>query len=275
MKIIIDPRSSFAYGSYYLYAMRSVLKDATISFGTRPFRALGDIGWNMRFVAREGETERKYFIHAHDAYDIIKSDYEWCDVYGCVNTNYAHYPQKDYPKLVCLCPSFSVVPDTKWWCYLTIMRMFIPAIPQLLKRRDWNSSLQRFEVNAYRNVRHFFSRSLKTLSIREFYSQYTPQDSTDNYIFFLSTLWTSNADNKNDEGVNLRRANFIRACKSVANRGGRHSKEASPIEVTQTLHVYLLIVWEILSQCKIGWKRHINRRWSLIPPRFGIVMAGS
>ncbi len=35
------------------------------------------------------------------------------------------------------------------------------------------------------------------------------------YVFFLSTLWYNDEWNKNDEGVNGRRAAFIRACKSV------------------------------------------------------------
>ena len=39
--------------------------------------------------------------------------------------------------------------------------------------------------------------------------EYTPQQAHDNYIFHLSTLWQSDEWNRNNEGVNLRRAYFI------------------------------------------------------------------
>lgn len=61
-----------------------------------------------------------------------------------------------------------------------------------------------------------------------------PGKSEDNYIFFCSTLWYSNEWNQNDAGVNLRRAKFIRVCKSMGevrfeggfvDQPGRSSKE--------------------------------------------------
>ena len=72
------------------------------------------------------------------------------------------------------------------------------------------------ESKALRNLRNYFGLRYRTWKNREPLSSYVCDiPSEDNYIFFLSTLWYSDEWNKNDETVNLRRAHFIRACKSI------------------------------------------------------------
>lgn len=62
--------------------------------------------------------------------------------------------------------------------------------------------------------------------------EYTPQQAHDNYIFHLSTLWQSDEWNRNNEGVNLRRAYFIRACRTlepeVTFEGGLAASPSNP-----------------------------------------------
>ena len=82
MKVIIDPRSSYAYGSMYVYGLMQI--GATISYSMAPFRQLSDIGNDIRFIIEKNNKKKKYFIHANDSYHIIREDYEWCDVYGQV-----------------------------------------------------------------------------------------------------------------------------------------------------------------------------------------------
>ncbi len=37
-KIIIDPRSSYAYGSFYLYGLIRLFGEANVRFSMKPFR---------------------------------------------------------------------------------------------------------------------------------------------------------------------------------------------------------------------------------------------
>ena len=87
---------------------------------------------------------------------------------------------------------------------------------QVIQREEWNATLQRNESSGFKNVKHFFSRRYKSWKNRLPLSAYTTDvQSEDSYIFFLSTLWYSDEYNKNDETVNLARARFIRACRSI------------------------------------------------------------
>lgn len=217
MKIIIDPRSSYAYGSFYVYGLQSVFGKKNISYSVDRFRELDSIGNDICFIVQDDHVERKYFIHAHDAYYVLEQAYNWCDVYASVNTNYAQYPKEQYPKLVSLAPSFGIQIESSLvgvaWHALFIL---LNTWKYEWNRVDYNKYTQRDECNHLRNIKRYFSWRYKTWKNRLPLSVYTntiPSD--DNYIFFLSTLWYSNEINKNDEGVNLRRAQFIRACKSI------------------------------------------------------------
>ena len=215
MKVIIDPRSSYAYGSMYVYGLMRI--GATISYSMAPFRYLHSLENNLRFVVQKDDIQTKYFIHANDSYHIIREDYEWCDVYGCVNANFTHYPKEKCPKLVSLVPSFGISLYDKWGTMWLALRNLIKCPRAVLCKTAWNKYKNRMEVNIYRNCKHYFgSEHYKIWLNRLPYESYNNTVvSKDDYIFFLSTVWYSNEENKNDEGVNLRRTHFIRACKSV------------------------------------------------------------
>ena len=57
----------------------------------------------------------------------------------------------------------------------------------------------------------------KRMLNRPYYWQMSPSQSYEKYVFFCSTLWYSDEWNKNDEGLNRRRALFIRTCKNIEN----------------------------------------------------------
>ena len=214
-KVIIDPRSNYAYSSFYVYGLEVLVGKRNISYNLKPFIELKDLGNDLRFIIIEGNIKTKYFIHANDSYKLSEDNYNWCDVYGCVNANYTHYPKEFYPKLVSLVPSFGIRIDQ------SISKVLFDAGVQLtsnwsyiLNRKEWNKILKKEECNKIQNLKHYFGRRYKAWKNRLPLSYYGNIDSSkDNYIFFLSTLWYSDEWNKNDEGVNLRRAHFIRACK--------------------------------------------------------------
>jgi glycosyltransferase involved in cell wall biosynthesis len=234
MKVILDPRSNYAYSSFYRQGLQE-LSDANVRFTVGPFRGLGDLGNDMRFIVIDGQNETKYFLHLNDSYKIKEIDYEWCDVYGCVNTNFSHYPKEKYPKLVSLVPSFAVRVERN--IAEVVFGSFVQLIPQLrtvLRRVEWNKYTMRQEHNAWRNFKRYFTRRYRTWKNRLPITAYVNDiPSEDNYVFFLSTLWQSDEWNKNDETVNLRRAHFIRACKSIEGvsfEGGLYGDDTSSNE---------------------------------------------
>lgn len=217
MKIIIDPRSNYAYGSYYVVGLQNLFGKENISFKLKPFKELDDLGNDMRFVIQNGAVQKHVFLHLNDSYKVLEKDYEWCDVYGCVNANFAHYPKDKYPKLVSMVPSFGIrVEKSLSQIALSSISQLLPIFSIVLNREEYNKYAKRMEVNRVTNLRHYFGRRYRTWKNREPLSTYVNDiPSEGNYIFFLSTLWYSNEENKNDETVNLRRAHFIRACKSI------------------------------------------------------------
>lgn len=217
IKIIIDPRSNYAYGSFYIAYLEEKFK-GHVSYRIAPFKDLMDIGKDMRFVVREGDKETKYFLHLNDPYDINRLDYEWCDVYGNVNANFANYPKKKFPKQISLVPSFGVrvEADVKQVLWHSFLR-FIQTASDVLHKKEWNKVSQRMECKPFLNIKHYFGRRYKAWRDRLPLSVYDESmPSEDNYIFFLSTLWYNNKWNNTDETVNRRRANFIKACKSLS-----------------------------------------------------------
>lgn len=108
MKIIIDPRCSYAYSSFYVDALNRIAGKHNISYRLSPFKELDDLGNDMRFICFSEDKQVKCFLHLNDSYKLLEKDYAWCDVYGCVNANYKQYPADKYPKLVSLVPSFGI-----------------------------------------------------------------------------------------------------------------------------------------------------------------------
>lgn len=216
-KIIIDPRSNYSYGSFYVFGLEELVGKRNISYDLKPFAELNDLGNDLRFILDKDGVKTKYFIHTNDSYKLNEEDYNWCDVYGCVNANFTHYPLLQYPKLVSLVPSFGIRKDTSlFMCVKDALFSFFSIYPYVLNRNEWNMSVQKMECDKQRNIKHYFLRRIKAWINRLPLSAYeNATNSKDDYIFFLSTLWYSDTWNKNDEGVNLRRAYFIRACKRV------------------------------------------------------------
>lgn len=217
MKIFVDPRSDYAYSSFYVYGLIQFAGNDNVKYSVREFKGISNPSSNLRFIIQNGEIRKKYSIQTNDSYQINDSDYAWCDIYGCVNTNFTHYPRERFCKLVSLAPSFAIRIESSalavivkaWW------RM-IPILPYVLSGKEWNKDKQIMERRPLRLIKHYFSRQYKTWRNRLPISVYSDNvDTVDNYVFFLSTLWYNNEWNNNDQGVNLRRAYFIRACKAI------------------------------------------------------------
>lgn len=217
-KIFIDPRSSYAYSSFYLLGLAQKYGSHSIVYSLAPFKELPEPGWNLRFVIKENNSFIKVFIHTGDSYHIQDLDYQWCDIYGNVNANFAHYSKEKYPKQVSLVPSFAIHAMPTYKAMLMALQSYIQANKSITHRVEWNKEKDCAEIDLLKNTKHHFGRIYKTSKNRLPYEDYENNEKTEEkYVFFLSTLWYNHPDNKNDEGVNLRRTHFIRACKSIQN----------------------------------------------------------
>ena len=216
MKVIVDPRSNYPYCSFYLFGLERIVGYRNIVYSLNPFRDLNDFG-DMRFIIKDGDKQTKYFIHMNDSYHILEQDYEWSDVYGCVNANFTHCPKEKYPKLVSLVPSFGIRYESTFSkAMLNTMMILFPVWKYVQKKKEWNKATQSMECNRMLNIKHYFTRRYKAWKNRLPLSAYDNEiKSEDNYIFFLSTLWYSDDWNQNDKTVNLRRAHYVRVCKSI------------------------------------------------------------
>ena len=196
MKVLIDPEDDIQYMSFYIKGLIDRFGHSSVAFNRHAFEDLpsGDRATRtMRFIMKDGSSEKRYVIDTNDSYRINETLYDWCDVYGNVNTNWAKTPANQQGKLVSLCPSFAIryTNPLRAWIFASL-GVIGTSRPKRKYLGCWRRMLQRPQLK-----------------------EYTPQQAHDNYIFHLSTLWQSDEWNRNNEGVNLRRAYFIRACRTL------------------------------------------------------------
>lgn len=196
MKVFIDPEDDIQYMSFYIKGLFDLFGKDNVSFR---FHAFDEIPIEerytrtMRVIVKKGVIEKRYVIDTNDNYRVNDVLYNWSDVYGSVNANYAKTQECFHGKLVSLCPSFAIK-------YTGLGDACVQAIRGGLK--------------THRNKKKYlgcWKRMIQRPQLEDYY--YTePQE---NYVFHLSTLWQSDEWNRNDLGVNLRRSYFIRACKEL------------------------------------------------------------
>ena len=198
MKTIVNQPGNIFYESFYVYGLEQMF-GKQVQFSSKPFATFDDMPSRKGvfcFILIDGEGRKKrYAISYNDSYEVIDIIYDWCDVYGSVNANFAKTPERFHKKLVPLCPSFGI----RCWHY-----------PSALYHAVTGS------FNIEGSAKKYFGKFKKMLQRPEYQDYINPYRLlTNNNVFFLSTLWYSDEWNRNDEGVNARRANFIRACKEL------------------------------------------------------------
>jgi glycosyltransferase involved in cell wall biosynthesis len=201
IKVIIDTLYNPLYSSFYLKGLIQKYGNSNITFSAIPFLQLKNRDNNFNFIIEIENKTLKYSIDFNDFNCINDADaYDWCDIYGKVNTNWVKTPLQEYPKIVSLVPPFGV---RVWGFYKSLFHLII-----LLLMR-----VKRGEVI----FRKFIGKHKRLFQNRLFYEQYTELSNCDEkYVFHLGTLWYNDEWNKNDEGVNKFRANFIRASKKLS-----------------------------------------------------------
>ena len=201
-QVIINPRGNILYKSFYIKGLIDCFGEKNITYSDEPFlniSAKSRNGWDILFVVKDEHKSCKYYISCNDSYGINDEIYNWCDVYGSVNANYALIDTKYHSKLISLCPSFGI----RCW---SILNTIFHSITDYRK-----------EVGS---IKKHLGKYRRLLTTRRNLLDYAPLNTEYNnkpYVFFCSTMWYNDELNKNDEGVNKTRANFIRACKGINN----------------------------------------------------------
>lgn len=217
-KVIIDARTNIPYGSFYIKGLVEKYGRRNVKFRSKPFVDLPSVGWNVRYIVKNNNEVLKVFIHTNDTYHIDKAQYDWCDVYGHVNANYEHYPIELFPKQVSLVPSFGIRNFNIYETIFYSIANFFMTFKDISKWKVYDKKLKEYVQSPYKNIRRHYLNYIKNYLNRVKIETYENNSCVKKgYVFFLSTLWYSDEYNKNDEGVNRRRANFIEACKKLNN----------------------------------------------------------
>ena len=204
-EIIIDPRFSYYYASFYLYGLHQVYANCKLKkkcFADLPFDGLGHSNDRLLCYMVKGHTggARKIVIDYRDQTSIIDSFYDWADVYAKINVNETETVVPDRSKLRLIAPGFGIryynLSQTLWNSFSNL---------QVIKKGN-------FGINV--SAKEFLRDYLLTWYRRRPYKEYHLNSikERNNYVFFVSTLWR----HKNCiEHTNPLRALFMRTCKKL------------------------------------------------------------
>jgi glycosyltransferase involved in cell wall biosynthesis len=195
--IIVDPLVNIYYASFYLKGLMEIYGTGSLVFDHASFKNLNFQRSHFNFILKNTDKNLKVSIDFDDPAEINKVCYDWCDIYGKVNTRWSVTSKDNYIKIVALAPGFGI---RLWNFNQTIIA----------------AGTNFFRIPKQSDTRKYFGTYKRQLLIRSPYKDYTKISSSNDHLFHLSTLWYSNKENNNDELVNQSRANFILAAKSIS-----------------------------------------------------------
>ena len=198
-RILIDTRTKYNYSSWYILGLRRIFGTTAINYDISSFKELDytsgkDLNAGMAFIIESRNEKLRIFIDFEDKEVIAKDRYNWCDIYGKINS--AFDIQKQYPKVLPIGPSFGLQIDQKWKIPFLTLKNYLKGrdyskIPFKIVLRDYLYTIVR-----RRPLSYFEKRSL----VRN------------NYVFHASTLWYSKGTMAT---TNEYRGAFMRACQKA------------------------------------------------------------
>lgn len=204
-ELIIDPRFSYYYASFYLYGLNQVYGNCKFKkkcFIDLPFEELAHSNDRLLcyMVKDNSGRARKIVIDYRDQTSIIDSFYDWADVYAKINVNETETIVPDKSKLRLIAPGFGIR-------YYNLSQTLWNALSNLLVIKKGH-----FGINV--NAKDFLRDYLLTWYRRRPYKEYHLNSikERDNYVFFVSTLWRHQ---NCIEHTNPLRALFMRTCKKL------------------------------------------------------------
>lgn len=198
VKIYVDSLMFPWATSFYLQGLVDLFGKQRIGFSDRFFTDLPKDSFRpntFNFVVYNNGRITKYAIDWFDANKINNMKaYEWCDVYGKVNTNWLVTPKHEFPKLESVPPSMgikfnSLLGSIKNWLLNSCKAGIVLSNDFLKYARYYYREYNRLPVSCY---------------------CYSPEKVENGYVFFLNTLWYDASWNNNDDALNTPRYNLMK-----------------------------------------------------------------
>ncbi len=219
-QVLVHPQFNALYYSYFLQGLRDLYGAASVRTTLDGFPDLGHDCLAIRL--RDGQRERRIYIHAHDSPSLPPEAIEWADVFGKVNLDPGQVPPNASTRIV---PTGPVFPVRLWSPIVTgalAIRSLIVCNRRLLSYRRIDNDLR--DTASNRGLlacceMHLIQYARIHTYRRLAASEYGPGTSRDNYVFFSSGLWPETHKvaewGEAHRQANHNRADFIRACRSL------------------------------------------------------------
>ena len=195
MRVLIDPACNILYSSFYVQGLLQLYGRCNVHFCGYPFKNLHyNVDTHIFAFVIDG---KKYCIDFADSNQVFYLDFlDWADVYGKVNYNHSYIPADYRDKIIrCGCNyALSIVQN----CYTAVALALL----------NYLKSFHRLKFS----FRVFLSRYIMQAKRKTIIEQ-KKYEVSDNYVFFVSTLWRGQDD------CNKARINFIRACLRLSKEG--------------------------------------------------------
>lgn len=184
MIVYADSSCNILYSSFYLYGLQKRY-GCRIKFTSKYFKHLEHYHQFLALVVKDGSKSKNVVIDHSDRSFIRAGALEWSDIYAKLNLE---EKDRNIDQILAIGPMFTInlfsLPQTIWHAIVNYLR----------------------SINRIHDIKKFFSFYRAQLN-RPKYSVYQPASSSENYIFFISSLW------KDEIEINNLRSTFISSCK--------------------------------------------------------------
>jgi hypothetical protein len=199
MKVLIDPRSTINFSSFYIKGLYDVFGKKNVRFSEKYFKTLTEIDMLMAFVVIERDMTKKIIIDYRDQSDVIDNAWLWTDVYAKINVNKNTLPDNAPDKLECIPPSFAI---KLWNPYELIYNLFCNFVKAGIIKHGKDRNIH---LRPARWIRNYLSL-LKRQKLEYYEKQVNSH--TDHYVFFISTFWRECLKTN----TNIFRKHYILSC---------------------------------------------------------------
>ena len=207
IKVFIDPRTRISYASYYIYGLYKIYGKKNVGFSMKYFKdliqknGLDDFDQYFAFVTIENNIIiKRIVIDYRDKNSINYVALDWCDSYGKVNfnSNTEEFEKLSDPlktRILAIGPNFGI----KIWNSLETIQMLIV---NFIKAKSYLPI-------GFRSFLAGYNWQIKRMP----YSHYLVSETTQNYVFFISSLYYDNDEYRSN--TNKNRAAYVKACKNI------------------------------------------------------------
>lgn len=205
-KVVVDLNCNMHYCAFYIQGLKEIF-GKNIHYSASEFLNIQKDQRCFLFKVIDEDASKNYAIDFHDARKIDESVLVWSSVYAKINLHVEESKQilsesldksknsleKEWQKVISIPPSFGIRVFNIWSTIVHIIRVITGN-----------------KINTILNNKKIILDNMRMFIKRQPLSSYEPEDSKQNYVFLIASIWA-----KDTHYVNTNRANFIRACKKI------------------------------------------------------------